>query len=166
MFRPIFLSVVKIGMVTMGGKTFVDTNVLLRARVIGMEFHHEAKTLLDTQISAGNELWISRQVIREFLVNVTRPQSVSQPMSVAEVEAEMNVLHSIFIIADETTAVTTRLLQLIKRYPTGGKQIHDANIVATMLVNGVDTLLTQNIDDMKRFEKEISLIPLKADAKP
>ena len=63
----------------------------------------------------------------------------------------------------ETAAVTARLLQLIKEYPTGGKQIHDANIVATMLVNGIDTLLTQNIDDMKRFENEITLIPLKAD---
>jgi len=150
----------------MGGKTFVDTNVLLRARVKGMEFHHEAKTLIDIQISAGNELWISRQVIREFLVNVTRPQSVSQPMTIAEVEAEMNVLNSVFNIADETANVTAKLLQLIKQYPTGGKQIHDANIVATMLVNDVDTLLTQNMDDMKRFEKEILLIPLKADAKP
>lgn len=151
-------------MATMGGKTFVDTNVLFRARVKAMEFHHEATNLIDTQISAGNELWISRQVIREFLVQVTRPQSVSQPMSASEVEAEMNVLSSVFIIADETAAVTSRLLQLIKQYPTGGKQIHDANIVATMLVNGVDTLLTQNIDDMKRFEREITLIPLKADA--
>jgi len=131
-----------------------------------MEFHHEAKTLIDIQISAGNELWISRQVIREFLVNVTRPQSVSQPMTIAEVEAEMNVLNSVFNIADETANVTAKLLQLIKQYPTGGKQIHDANIVATMLVNDVDTLLTQNMDDMKRFEKEILLIPLKADAKP
>ena len=84
-------------------------------------------------------------------------------MTAFEAEVEINLLQSVFEIADETAAVTTSLVQLIKQYPTGGKQIHDANIVATMLVNGIDTLLTQNIDDMKRFEHEINLIPLKAD---
>jgi len=145
-----------------GAKVFLDTNVLLRARVKGHDLHNEAVALVNTQINKGAELWISRQVIREFLVHITRPQSVAQPMTAIEAETEINLLHSVFEIADETAAVTARLLQLIKQYPTGGKQIHDANIVATMLVNGVDTLLTQNIDDMKRFEKEIKLIPLKA----
>ena len=147
----------------MVARAFVDTNVLLRARIKGHDLHREATKLVDTQLNNGAELWISRQVIREFLVHITRPQSVSQPMTTLEAETEINLLGSIFEIADETSAVTSHLLQLIKQYPTGGKQIHDANIVATMLVNGIDTLLTQNIDDMKRFEKEITLIPLKAD---
>lgn len=147
----------------MVAKTFLDTNVLLRARIKGFDSHREAVKLVDTQLNNGVELWISRQVVREFLVHITRPQSVSMPMTALEAEVEINVLQSVFRIADETATLTARLLQLIKQYPTGGKQIHDANIVATMLVNGIDTLLTQNIDDMKRFEKEITLIPLKAD---
>ncbi len=151
-------------MAMMGGKTFIDTNVLFRARIKSQNLHDEAKRLIDGQINVGAELWISRQIIREFLVHVTRPQSVSQPMSAIEVESEVNVLQSVFSIADETSAVTDQLIRLIKQYPTGGKQIHDANIVATMLVHGIDSLLTQNIDDMKRFEKVITLIPLKADS--
>ena len=148
----------------MGVRAFLDTNVLLRARIKSQDLHQEATKMLDTQLNNGAELWISRQVIREFLVHITRPQSVSQPMTVLEAEAEINLLQSVFVVADETAAVTARLLQLIKQYPTGGKQIHDANIVATMSVNGIDTLLTQNIADMKRFEKEIILIPLKAES--
>jgi predicted nucleic acid-binding protein len=44
--------------------------------------------------------------------------------------------------------------------PTAGKQIHDANIVATMLVYSIDTLVTQNMDDMKRFAEYVNLLPL------
>jgi predicted nucleic acid-binding protein len=34
---------------------------------------------------------------------------------------------------------------------TRGKQIHDANIVATMLAHGILTLLTDNIGDFVRW---------------
>lgn len=151
-------------MTNLVAKVFLDTNVLLRATLDRVELHNEAQKLVETQRDAGKELWISRQVIREYLVYITRPQVFFTPMSFEEIEALVQKVQSLFQIADETAAVTARLLQLIKQYPTGGKQIHDANIVATMLVNGIDTLLTQNIDDMKRFEKEITLIPLKADS--
>ena len=36
-------------------------------------------------------------------------------------------------------------------YPIGGKQVHDANIVATMLVYGIPCLLTHNARDFERF---------------
>jgi len=150
-------------MTSLVAKVFLDTNVLLRATIDHVELHMEAQRLVDAQRDAGKDLWISRQVIREYMAYVTRPHVFFTPMKIEEVEEQVNKVQSLFQVADETAAVTARLLQLIKQYPTGGKQIHDANIVATMLVNGIDTLLTQNIDDMKRFEKEITLIPLKAD---
>jgi len=56
-------------------------------------------------------------------------------------------------------------LSLLKAYPTGGKQVHDANIVATMMVYQIDTLLTQNLDDMKRFSGIVKLLPLVEDVK-
>lgn len=34
---------------------------------------------------------------------------------------------------------------------TAGKQVHDANVVATMLVHGVQTLVTMNVCDFSRF---------------
>ncbi|MBL8131909.1 MAG: hypothetical protein JNL42_08630 [Anaerolineae bacterium] len=43
-------------------------------------------------------------------------------------------------------------------YPTSGKQVHDANLVATMLVYGIDTLLTINMDDLKRYMDRITLV--------
>jgi hypothetical protein len=97
-------------------------------------------------------------VIREYISQATRPQLFASPMSIEQVSAQVNTMHRIFIIADETEAMTARLIGLLKAYPTGGKQVHDANIVATMLVNEVDTLATLNIDDLKRFAAEINLV--------
>ncbi len=74
--------------------------------------------------------------------------------------AKVKIIRATFQIADETEAVTDQLIELIREFPTGGKQIHDANIIATMLVYGIDTLLTQNIEDMKRFSSKIKLVPL------
>lgn len=39
----------------------------------------------------------------------------------------------------------------------GGKQVHDANIVATMLAYGVPALLTHNGRDFERFVKWIGV---------
>jgi predicted nucleic acid-binding protein len=42
----------------------------------------------------------------------------------------------------------------------GGKQVHDANIVATMQVYGIDQLLTHNVTDFDRFTEFITVLPL------
>ncbi len=142
----------------MGGKTFVDTNILLRATIMQFPLHEQVKQLVNGQIDAAVELWISRQVIREYIVQATRPQSFMKPMTIEQVEAQLTGMQALFQIADETEATTNQLLGLLRVYPTQGKLIHDANIVATMLVNQIDTLLTLNVADFKRFEDRIKIV--------
>jgi predicted nucleic acid-binding protein len=105
-------------------------------------------------------LWISRQVIREYLVQATRPQSFMKPMTIEQVEAQLTGIRALFQIADETEAVTAQLLELLKAHPTQGKLIHDANIVATMQVNQIETLLTLNIADFRRFKDRIRIVTI------
>ena len=50
-----------------------------------------------------------------------------------------------------------RLLDLLANHSTAGKHVHDANLVATMLSNGITTLLTFNTRDFRRFEDVIRL---------
>lgn len=145
---------------TTGAKAFVDTNVLLRANHPDFGLYHAANALLTQYRQDGYELWISRQIIREYLVQLTRPGLLALPLTPSEVETQVRGLRTLFHVADETDATTDKLIELIKTFPTGGKQIHDANIVATMLVYGIDTLITQNVDDMKRFSGSITLHPL------
>ncbi|UBF24522.1 hypothetical protein K9N68_22915 [Kovacikia minuta CCNUW1] len=49
---------------------------------------------------------------------------------------------------------------MIEQIPTGGRQIHDANIVATMQTYGVQNLLTHNTADFDRFSQVITVLPL------
>jgi len=50
-------------------------------------------------------------------------------------------------------------VELIKAHDIKGKKIHDANIVAAMMVNLIETLFTFNTDDFKRF-KNVELISI------
>ena len=63
---------------------FLDTNVLVRARFEAAPSHRLARRLLSEAGEADEALHISRQVIREYLATVTRPQarSLQIPMGV------------------------------------------------------------------------------------
>ena len=139
---------------------FVDTNVLVYSRIPSAPLHLEAATALNSITQTGAALWVSRQILREFLATVTRPQFFMQPLPILQVAAELQILESAVTIADETAAVTKKLLDLLLQTPCGGKQVHDANIVATMLVNGIPNLLTHNAADFARFAALINVVPL------
>ena len=65
-------------------------------------------------------------------------------------------------VAEDNVAVTAATLQLLSTIPTGGKQVYDANIVATMQTYGITHLLTHNTADFARFAgiaQMISLVP-------
>jgi hypothetical protein len=54
--------------------------------------------------------------------------------------------------------VWAQLLELCRRYSFGGRQVHDANIVATMLAHGEHRLLTFNGVDFQRFTPLIEVV--------
>jgi predicted nucleic acid-binding protein len=123
-------------------RAFVDTNVLLRALYPQMKLHQEARSLIRRMWDDGIELWISRQVLREFIAQATHPKTIFPPTTIVEVMTQIDVAQTLFFVADETQAVTDQLLFLLRTYSTYGKQTHDANIIATMLTYQINTLLT------------------------
>ena len=139
---------------------FVDTSILVYATVVSAPWHAEAKDALHELRKHGVSLWISRQVLREYAAVVTRPQTFSLPLSAQAVATDIQTFTTQFHVADESAAVTAQLVQLIQLVAVGGKQIHDANIVATMLVHGVSQLLTHNVDDFARYSSFITVQPL------
>jgi hypothetical protein len=56
--------------------------------------------------------------------------------------------------------VADSLQNLLADVECGGKQVHDANVVATMLAHGVGTVVTMNVADFARFERYVSLVEL------
>lgn len=110
---------------------FIDTNALVYATVQESPFHTQALQALQVAHQAGRPLWISRQVLREYLMTLTRPQAFAALPKEA-VLSQVEQFTERFQVADDTPAVTQQLLNLIRQYPVGGKQVHDANIVATV----------------------------------
>jgi predicted nucleic acid-binding protein len=139
---------------------FVDTNNLIYAHQAHSPFNSQAiAKLLDLE-SAGHPLWISRQVLREYLAAMSRPGGLTAPVPMASLVSDVQTFQAQFHIAEDGPAVTAQLLHLLGSIPCGGKQVHDANIVATMLAEGIGRLLTHNVQDFKRFAGIITVIPL------
>jgi predicted nucleic acid-binding protein len=141
-------------------RIFVDTNVLTRATIDAAPLHHEARTTLDNLWDAGAKLSFSYQVIREYVSNATRPQTYSPPLAMEVVLTQVESFHKSFLILPDSPAVLAKFLELVRKVPVGGKQIYDANIVATMLVYEIEELLTHNVKDFERFQPYIRIIPL------
>lgn len=136
---------------------FLDTNVLVYANVAESPFHTQALGAIQKAHRTGRPLWVSRQILREYLAILTRPQAFTQPLPRDTVIERVRYFEARFQVADDTAAVTAHLLELLQDYKIGGKQIHDANIVATMHTYGIRCLLTHNRQDFERFGDTITL---------
>jgi predicted nucleic acid-binding protein len=138
---------------------FVDTNVLVYASRNTSVFHGRAAAVLAALRAAGDPLWISRQILREYLATVTRPHGTAPALTSDVAVADVHLFAQLFDVVEDSPAVTAKLLELITQFPTAGRQIHDANIVATMVVHGLKRLLTFNVSDFQRFSSLIDLEP-------
>ena len=147
---------------SVGSSVFVDTNVLVYATVQEAPLHPVARSALERMSQAGSELWISRQVLREYLAVLSRPQSFTKPLPHPQLVSAVRQFSEQFHVADDSPSVTEHLLSLVSEFAVGGRQIHDANIVATMRAYHIDTLLTHNVDDFSRFRDLIVILPLHA----
>ena len=120
-------------MATMGDNAlFVDTNILVYANVIETPFHGQALAAINKAHEAGRTIWISRQVIREYLVTLTRPQIFGNLPRTLLLE-QVDQFIERFQVADDTAEAADQLIKLMESFKIGGKQVHDANIVAIML---------------------------------
>lgn len=139
---------------------FVDTNILIYAHQALSPFHALATAKLHALVLAGHTLWLSRQVLREYLAVMSRPGALTTPVSTTALVADVQSLQTQFLLAEDGPAVTAHLLNLVATIPCAGKQIHDANIVATMLAHGIPKLLTHNVADFNRFAAQIAIVVL------
>jgi len=137
---------------------FIDTNVLIYATRPSSSFHEWAKSALAAAAASEPRMALSRQVLREYLAVATRPGGQSEALSMADALADVARFSSSFDVLEDGPEVAARLVELCRTVRLAGRQVHDANIVATMLVYGENRLLTMNRSDFRRFEPRIELV--------
>lgn len=142
------------------GRVFVDTNVWVYAIAAAAPLHVAARTALAALRQSGVELWVSRQVLWEYAATMTRPQPFSTPQPGSVAVGDIGQIVALSQLAEDGPSVFTHFLSPLTSVQVGGRRVHDANIVATMLAHGVPNLLTHNTADFNRFTGHVTVVPL------
>jgi predicted nucleic acid-binding protein len=143
-----------------GSAVFVDTNILVYFVFSHFVEHNAARKRLADCEKQQVALWTSRQVLREFLAVTTRPGFLT-PLPPSQFLVRMvETFEKQFRVVGDDAAVTARLLELIDNPGAQGRQVHDANIVATMRCHQLSLLLTHNGSDFGRYAPLVTVIPL------
>lgn len=135
--------------------TFLDTNILVYASVDASPFHTAALSAIADLEQHQVPLWISRQVIREYLATLVRPRLGIPLVALANAVRSFELRYQ---VAEEGPLVTTQLLTFLEQGVI--RQVHDTNIVATMLTYGIQRIVTNNPDDFAPFAALITIVPL------
>lgn len=137
-----------------------DTNLLLRSVQIDHPMRPIARAAIERTFEAGRRLVIARQSLAELWTVATRPDGENglgyEP---ALARALIDGLRQSFDVLPEPDGAFLLWLDLVTRYGVRGKTTHDARLVATMLANDVDRILTFNGAHFVRFAEITVEIP-------
>ena len=130
----------------------VDTNVLLRATRRSDPEHQLVDTALAKLAKQDTVLHFTHQNIAEFWNALTRPiQRNGLGLTIAEAEAEVLAIEAGMTLLSDNEAVYREWRRIIVECSVSGVQVHDARLVAVMIVHRVSHILTLNVADFSRF---------------
>lgn len=108
---------------------------------------------------SGAALYYASQNIVELWNVLTRPrQNNGYGLSTAETDREILLLENQFTVLPDNEQIYREWRKLVVAHSVSGRQVHDARLVATMIVHRVTHLLTLNVGDFARYP-EITALP-------
>lgn len=130
----------------------LDTNILLRSVAPGDHQHQVAIDAIERLSSAGEELVTTAQNFVELWNVVTRPVEANGLGRSPDVAREVvGRLETAFPRIPEPPNVYELWRDLVVRFEVSGVKVHDTRIVAVMLGNEVQNILSFNASDFNRF---------------
>ena len=137
----------------------IDTNVLLRAQQPQLKQFVIAVNAVKTLQKQGIELGIVPQVAAEFWNVCTRPSERNGlGLSTELADRKLHSIETSFtLFTGDELEIYQQWRSLVTTYGVKGVQVHDARLVASMLVHGLTHVLTFNGNDFKRFS-EITVV--------
>jgi len=148
---------------TVARSCLLDTNVLLAATIPARPLFAQATRIFEVWPEEGIELFTSGQILREYLAVATRAAELNGiGLEPGQAVANLEIFCQRLVILEEDRRVALRLQELVKALGIRGKQIHDANVVATAAVHGVSAVATANVADFSRFAEWITVLDLGA----
>jgi predicted nucleic acid-binding protein len=137
-----------------------DTNILLRLVQTQSPHHAEAENAVDKLLKQGDTLFITLQNVSEFWNVCTRPADKNGlGFTIAQTDAELAKIEQVFDLLPDTEDVYRNWRELVVKHSVSGIQVHDAKIVAAMKAHNIQTLLTFNAKDFKRYTDIKAVVP-------
>jgi len=131
----------------------LDSNILLRYLQRSDPDHGQIRSSLRELIGRGDELCYTSQNIGEFWNICTRP-STSQGgygLGLDETYRRVRLIERSYTLLPATPDIHFEWRRLLIENSVSGIAVHDARLVATMLVHRVTHILTLNDKDFKRY---------------
>lgn len=135
-----------------------DTSIVLRLAQPHLPIYQAVFQSLKRLSEIDEQIVIVPQILVEFWVVATRPTNVNGlGMTTEQAENELRHLQGIFTVLPENERIFDAWKLLAVKYKISGKLAHDARIVAAMTVHKIESILTLNAKDFKRFA-EINVV--------
>ena len=129
-----------------------DTNILLRLTEPSDPEYLTVRGAVETLAGRGENLCYASQNLVEFWNLCTRPIAGNGfGLTSGETDSRARLIESAFRFLPDTELVHTEWRRLVLEYSVAGAQVHDARLVASMLVHGVTSILTLNDRDFARY---------------
>ncbi len=137
--------------------TLADTSCLLRLPFASDVRHTPTLMAVARLNGRGETVAIVQQNCVEFRNAASRPVAVNGlGLTPQEAELELDKIEILFPMLPDPPGVYPVWRDLCRRAGVSGKQVHDTRLVAVCIAAGVQTILTWNPADFRRF---LPLVP-------
>jgi|SRR6476661_983954 len=145
-------------MVALAPAYLLDTNVLLRLYQPNSPEFSPIRRAVNSLHRANAALYYLSQNLVEFWNVSTRPIAQNgYGLSPAETDKVARQIEKAFILLRDVDRIHHEWRRLVLVYGVSGTKVHDARIVAAMIVHGVRHILTLDGRDFERYA-EIEMV--------
>ena len=130
-----------------------DTNILLRFLLRKDPAYPAIRHAVRSLKARGEQIVITSQSMAEFWNVCTRPSTArgGLGLSVEATEMRLRLLERHFPVLPDSPVVYERWKELVLAHKVIGVNVHDAHLVAAMIVHDVTHILTANVKDFVRY---------------
>ena len=141
-------------------RVLVDTNILLRSAQPTHPLCLQATQAVSKLLRQKDAVFFCPQNIAEFWSVATRPTEVNGlGFSHEEALQEVASIESLLTLLPDKPAVYPVWKRIVQDHRIQGVKVYDARLVAVMSVYAIDTVLTLNAADFKRYTEVNAVHP-------
>ncbi len=141
-------------------RVLVDTNILLRSAQPTHPLCAQATQAVSKLIRQKDAVFFCSQNIAEFWNVATRPADLNGlGLSHEEVLQEVSSIERLLTLLPDIPAIYPAWKEIVADNKVQGVKVYDARLVAIMTVYAVESVLTFNTADFKRYSNITALQP-------